>query len=107
MKRILTALVAAATPRRRGGCKFGVCGSALGPRRPCRRRRHRQRTGLVVLLSVRLLRAVSLSPAALRVAPCMERLRLGSCLRVTEQSRELSGGKQLRRFLAETAPTCE
>src|SRR6516165_3963460 len=111
MKRILTALVAAATPRRRGGCKFGVCGSALGlglgPRRPCRRRRHRQRTGLVVLLSVRLLRAVSLSPAALRVAPCMERLRLGSCLRVTERSRELSGGKQLRRFLAETPPTCE
>ena len=46
-------------------------------------------------------------PAALRVAPCMERLRLGSCLRVTERSRELSGGKQLRRFLAETPPTCE
>ena len=46
-------------------------------------------------------------PAALRVAPCMERLRLGSCLRVTERSRELSGGKQLRRFLAETPPTRE
>ena len=41
--------------------------------------------------------------AALRVAPCMERLRLGSCLHLTGQSREPSGGKQLRRFPSENA----
>ena len=106
MKRIVTALVAAATlagaamassapAEARWGWGWGLGGL-------CRRRRHRQRAGLVVLLSVRLLRllrAVSLSTAALRVAQCMERLRLGSCLRLTDRSRvSQAGGQQLRRF---------
>jgi hypothetical protein len=33
----------------------------------------------------------------------MERLRLGSRLRLTDQSRKPSGGKQLRRFLGGNA----
>jgi hypothetical protein len=91
-------------PRRGGGSKFGARGSTLGlglgPWRFCSRSRCRQRTGVVVLLSIRLLRllrALSLS-AALRVAQCLERLRLGSRLRLTDQSREPSEEKQLRRF---------
>ena len=80
MKRILTALVAAATLV--GASALGL---GLGPWRFCSRSRCRQRTGVIVLLSLRLLwllRAVSLS-AALRVAQCVEWLRLGARLRLT------------------------
>src|SRR6516162_9024557 len=89
MRTTVTALVAAATlagaalasssPAQawHGGWGWGLGGFALGGRR-------RQRIGSAVLLSIRLLwllRTVSLS-AALRVAPGMERLRLGSRLRL-------------------------
>ena len=87
MRTTVTALVAAATlagaalasssPAQawHGGWGWGLGGFAWG--------RRRQRIRSVVLLSIRLLwllRTVSLS-AALRVAPGMERLRLGSRLR--------------------------
>ena len=106
MRTTVTALVAAAT----------LAGAALassslaqawhggwGPRRLCAWGRRRQRIGSAVLLSIRLLwllGTVSLS-AALCVALCMERLRLGSRLRLAGRRHKPSRGKLLRRSLVE------
>jgi hypothetical protein len=99
MKRTVTALVAAATIAGAAVASSSPAqawrlGVGVGPWRVCARGRRRQRP---ILLSIRLLRAISLS-AALHVAPGMERLRLGSRLRLTDRSRKPGPGKQLRCF---------
>ena len=90
MKRILTALVAAAA----------LAGAAVATSAPAEARwgwgwglGAGFAAGAIVggaLAAPWLLRAISLS-AAMRVAPGMERLRLGSRLRLTGQLREPSG----------------
>jgi hypothetical protein len=87
MKRILTALVAAAT----------LAGAALATSAPAEAR---WGWGWGWGLGGFALGAAvgSALAAPLCVASCMERLRLGARLRLTDRSRKPSRGKQLRRF---------